>query len=162
MDKERDSFLGQQGLRVRWDHLKALGKVGFHGVMVSALDSKGIGQVQLEIGEPMLFCFSFSDLLLVVDFFLFQSYSEMPTQIIKVFNQLIHLAGRTFPCANVYRLNSVTSPLGSTVVLKFITGSPPLKHWEVVSFPFSCLFIYWHLWPTASILDDTYVPNVQI
>lgn len=64
--------------------------------------SKGIGQVQIEIEEPMLFCFYFFDLLLVMDFFFFsQSYSKMPTQIINVFNQLIHLAGRVFTCASV-------------------------------------------------------------
>lgn len=52
-DEERGSFLGQRGTQSQiWL-------------------SKGIGYVQIEIGEPMLFCFYWFDLFLVIDFFFF-------------------------------------------------------------------------------------------
>lgn len=93
-----------QGERFREEttHKKRGSFMEWRGTQRQIGASKGTGQVQLEIGELVLFCFSFFDLLLVIDFFFFfQSYSEMPTQIISVFNQLIHLAGRVLPCASV-------------------------------------------------------------
>lgn len=60
-----------QGERFREEtiHKKRHSFMEWRGAQRQLGSSKGIGQVQLEIGELVLFCFSFFDLLLVIDFF---------------------------------------------------------------------------------------------